>query len=249
MSWIRLKREPTLDRTCRQARFSKETRAQAKAVRLYALTRPPEFDRDSASRPDFGGSKMQTILPSEFKRGTSILQDGVPHFIEDFHVSGTAQTRHKLHVRLRNLRTGRLVDRIFADNERVILSEVQHRRVQFSYQQGDTYVFSDAETFEELTLNATQIGDRRWFLKENDECKALLLEGKLLDIVVPPQVALQVSDTAAGQKGGSDAAWKPAQLETGLEIMLPLFIEKGDVVRVDTQTRKYLGKETGGHSA
>ena len=191
------------------------------------------------------GGNMQTILPSEFKRGTSILLEGVPHFVEDFHVSGTAQTRHKLHVRLRNLKTGRLIDRIFADNERVGLAEVQHRRVQFSYQQGGTYVFLDAETFEELNLATDQVGDRRWLLKENDECKALLLEGKLLDIVLPLQVILRVVDTAPPQKGGSDAAWKTAKLETGLELMLPLFIAKGDLIRVDTQTRKYLGKETG----
>jgi elongation factor P len=192
---------------------------------------------------------MQTILPSEFKRGLSILIEGVPHFIEDFHVSGTAQTRHKLHVRLRNLKTGRLIDRVFADNDRVGLAEVQHRRVQFSYLQGDTYVFLDADTFEELNLAIDQVGDRRWFLKENDECKALYLEGKLLDIVLPSQVTLRVTETAPPQKGGFDSAWKSARLETGLDLMVPLFIAQGDLIRIDTQTRKYLGKETGTGSA
>ena len=185
---------------------------------------------------------MQTVLPAEFKRGMLLLLDNMPHFLDDFHTSGTAQTRHKLHVRLRNLKTGRVTDRTFADNERVAVAQLDHRTVQFSYKQGDTYTFLDTGSFEELTLSAEQVGERRWFLKENEEYKALFLEGQLLDIVLPPQVALEVVETAPPIRGGSDSAWKEAKLETGLEIMVPLFIAKGERVRVDTQEQKYAGK-------
>ena len=185
---------------------------------------------------------MQTVLPAEFKRGMLLLLDNMPHFLDDFHTSGTAQTRHKLHVRLRNLKTGRITDRTFADNERVAVAQLDHRTVQFSYKQGDTYTFLDTGSFEELTLSAEQVGERRWFLKENEEYKALFLEGRLLDILLPPQVALEVVETAPPIRGGSDSAWKEAKLETGLEIMVPLFIAKGERVRVDTQEQKYAGK-------
>ena len=185
---------------------------------------------------------MQTVLPAEFKRGMLLLLDNMPHFLEDFHTSGTAQTRHKLHVRLRNLKTGRIIDRTFADNERVPVGQLEHRVVQFSYKQGDTYAFVDTKTFEELNLSAEQAGDRRWFLKENEEYKALFLEGNLIDIVLPPQVVLQVVDTVPPSRGGADNAWKEAKLETGLELMVPLFIAKGESIRVDTQERKYAGK-------
>jgi len=185
---------------------------------------------------------MQTVLPSEFKRGMVLLLEGAPQVIEDFHVSGTAQTRHKLHVRLRQLRGGRITERQFAENERVPVAELQHRTVTFSYQQGDTYAFLDAETFDGLDLTAEQVGERHWFFKENDEYRALFLEGKLLDIVLPPQVALRTVDTVPPVRGGSDSNWKPARLETGLEIMVPLFLNKGETVRVDTATRKYAGK-------
>ena len=114
--------------------------------------------------------------------------------------------------------------------------------MQFSYKQGETYVFLDTQTFDELNLTAEQVGDRRWFLKENEEYKALFLEGKLLDIVLPPQIPLQVVETAPPLRGGSDSAWKEAKLETGLEIMVPLFIAKGETIRVDTAGRKYAGK-------
>lgn len=186
---------------------------------------------------------MQTVMPSEFKRAMVLLLDNAPQMIEDFHASGTAQTRHKLHVRLRNLKTGRLNDRTFTENERLPVVSLQHRKVQFSYKRGDSYVFLDTENFEEYELSAEQIGERHWFVKENEEGKALLLDGRLLDVVLPGHVALKVVDTAPAQSGGSDAAWKPAKLESGLDIMVPLFIGQGDAIRVDTATRKYLGKE------
>jgi elongation factor P len=189
---------------------------------------------------------MQTVLPSEFKRGMVLMLDGGPHVVEEFHVSGTAQTKHKLHVRLRHLTTGRLADHTFPEGVRVPVADAQHRRVQFSYLDGKDFVFSDVETFDELTLGGDLIGDRRWFIKENVEFRALLLDGRLVDIVLPPAVTLQVVDTAAPGRGGSDGTWKTARLDTGLEIMVPLFIATGEKIRVDTTGRKYVGRESEG---
>ncbi|HVM50265.1 MAG TPA: hypothetical protein VMU04_19710 [Candidatus Acidoferrum sp.] len=190
---------------------------------------------------------MQTVLPSEFKRLMVLMLDSVPHVIEEFHTSGTAQTRHKLHTRLRQLKTGRVIDRVFADNERVPVAQLETRRATYSYSQGDTHVFIDADTFDEFELSAEQIGERRWFLKENEEYKALLLDGVLMDIVLPPQIPLKVLDTAAPIRGGSDSAWKEAKMETGLQIMVPLFIAKGETIRVDTAGKKYAGREAAEH--
>ena len=189
---------------------------------------------------------MQTVLTSEFKRGMVLLLDGAPQMLEEFHVSGTAQTRHKLHARLRHLKTGRLAEQTFSEGDRVPVADVQHRRVQFSYHDGKDYVFSDVESFDEMTLSAEQIGERRWFIKENVEYRALLLDGRLVDIVLPPQVTLEVVDTAPPIRGGSDATWKPAKLDSGLEIMVPLFIAPGEKIRVDTTAHKYTGRESEG---
>ena len=153
---------------------------------------------------------MQTALPAEFKRGQALLLDGVPHVVEDLHVSGTAKTKHKLHVQLRNLQNGHVFERIFPDNERVPTAE--------------------------------QFGDRRYFLKENEEYRALVLEGRLLDIELPDGMAMKVVETAPAQHGGGDSAWKPAQLEGGLEIQVPLFIAPGETLLVDVKTHKYAGK-------
>ena len=172
-----------------------------------------------------------------------LMLDGVPHVIEEMHTSGTAQTRHKLHTRLRQLKTGRIIDRVFADNERVPVAQLETRRATYSYAQGDTHVFIDVERFDEFEVSNEQIGERRGFLKENEEYKALLLDGNLLDIVLPPQIPLQVVETAAPIRGGSDSAWKEAKLETGLQIMVPLFIAKGETIWVDTTGKKYAGRE------
>jgi elongation factor P len=172
-----------------------------------------------------------------------LMLDGIPHVIEEFRTSGTAQTRHKLHTRLRQLKTGRIIDRVFADNERVPVAQLETRRATYSYARGDTHVFIDVERFDEFELSNEQLGDRRGFLKENEEYKALLLDGSLLDIVLPPQIPLKVVDTAAPIRGGSDSAWKEAKLETGLQIMVPLFIAKGETIWVDTAGKKYAGRE------
>ncbi len=185
---------------------------------------------------------MQTILPAEFRRTMVLMLDNAPHVLEDFRASGTAQTKHKLHARLRNLKTGRVIDRTFAENERVPVAQLDTRTVQFSFKQGDTYAFLDTQTFEELDLSSQQVGDRHWFLKENEEYKATFLEGNLLDIVLPPQIPLKVIETAPPIRGGSDSAWKEARLETDLQIMVPLFIATGETIRVDTHERKYAGK-------
>jgi elongation factor P len=185
---------------------------------------------------------MQTVLPSEFKRMMVLMLEGGPHVIEDFHVSGTAQSRHKLHTRLHHLKTGRVLDRVFADNERVPVVPLETRRVTYSYTQGGMHVFLDTETFEAHDLSDEQLGERRWFLKENQEYNVLLLEGRLLNIVLPPQVPLRIVDTAPPIRGSADSTWKEARLETGLEIMVPLFIAKGETVRVDTSSKKYAGK-------
>src|SRR5205814_1173757 len=101
----------------------------------------------------------QTLLPHEDGSCVQPPDASNPHVLEEFHVSGTAQTKHKLHARLRHLKNGRLTDHTFPEGERVPIADVQHRRVQFSYHDGKDFVFSDVETFEELTISPEQIGE------------------------------------------------------------------------------------------
>ena len=145
-------------------------------------------------------------------------------------------------MQVRNLHNGHVFERIFPDNERVPTTELEYRRASYSYAKDNVYAFLDAETFEELSLTGEQLGDRRHFLKENEEYRALVLEGQLLDVLLPDAVALAVAETAPAQHGGGDSAWKSATLEGGLEIQVPLFIAPGDRLLVDVKTHKYAGK-------
>ena len=186
---------------------------------------------------------MQTVLPSEFKKLMVVMLDSGPHVVEEFHVSGTAQASHKLHTRLRQLKTGHVIERVFAVNERVPVVPLETRRVTYSYSQAGSHHFMDTLTFDELEFSDEQMGDRRSFLKENEEYKALIIEGRLLDIVLPPQIPLKVVETATPVRGGStDANWKEAKLETGLQIMVPLFIARDETIWVDTAAKKYAGR-------
>ncbi len=187
---------------------------------------------------------MRTVKPDELKRGFVVLLDGVPFMVEELQVSGTAKTKHKLHATLRNLRNGRTLERVFQDPERIPLAELEHRRVQFSYREGNQFVFLDTETFEEFRLTDEQLGPRQDFLKENEEYKAWFLEGQLLDVLLTEYVTFRVTETAPPQPATQQATYKPAKLENGLEIMVPLFIGPGDMIRIDTVTRKYAGKES-----
>ena len=191
------------------------------------------------------GGRMQTILPSQLRRGLIVILDGAPHAVDEVTVAGTGQSKHRVHARFRNLRNGKLTEHGFLDNEHLSVVEQEIRPVMFSYKEGDAFVFLDSESYEERKLSAEQIGERRWFLKENGEYKAVLLEGVLLDVQVADHVDMKVVETAPPQRAAQQSTYKPAKLEGGLEIMVPLFIAPGEVVRVETHTRKYGGKSGG----
>jgi elongation factor P len=185
------------------------------------------------------------VPPHELRRGLVIVLDGAPHSIEEVQTVGTAKTKHKIHVRLRNLRNGRVGERTLQETDHLSVVDVDYHLVQFSYAQGDEYVFNDSKSFDEVRLSAEQVGDRRWFLKDNTEYKAVFLDGQLLDIELPDHAECRVVETAPPQHGGQQSTYKSAKLESGLEIMVPLFIATGESVRVDTRTQKYAGKGSG----
>ncbi|MGQ9662171.1 MAG: hypothetical protein ACUVWX_07530 [Kiritimatiellia bacterium] len=189
---------------------------------------------------------MQTVPPSELRVGMMILFNGVPHTVEDLHVTGAGQTKHKIHARIRNIMSGRHNEHTFQETEQVVLVGIEQRGVVFSYKDGDQYVFLNPDTYEELRLSTDQVGERHWFLQEDAEYAGTFIEGRLVDITIPDHVSMKVVDTAPPQRATQQSVLKRAVLEGGLEINVPMFIGPGDVVRVDTKTHKYAGKATGG---
>ena len=172
------------------------------------------------------------------------MLNGTPHAVDEIHISGSGQAKHRTHARLRNLNTGRHTDQTFQDGDHIELAELEYRKVTFSYIDGDQFVFLDAGTYEEYRLLREQIGERHWLLKEDCEYNSTFLKGSFLDIILPEHISLKVVETAPPQRAAQHSSMqKQAKLEGGLEIKVPLFIAPGEEIRVSTATRKYSGKE------
>ncbi|MBF2057059.1 MAG: elongation factor P [Cyanobacterium sp. T60_A2020_053] len=184
------------------------------------------------------------ISSNDFRPGVSIELDGsVWKVVEFLHVKpgkGAAFVRTKL----KNAQTGSTMERTFRAGETVPQANLEKRTMQHTYKEGDQYVFMDMETFEEINLTEAQIGDRGKYLREEMEVNILYWNDTVLDVELPTSVVLEITETDPGVKGDTaTGGTKPAILETGAQVMVPLFITIGEKIRVDTRTDTYLGRE------
>ena len=185
------------------------------------------------------------ISSNDFRTGTSIELDGsVWRVVEFLHVKpgkGSAFVRTKL----KNAQTGSTVERTFRAGETVPQAVLEKKTMQHTYRDGDQYVFMDMETYEENRLNEDQIGDRVKYLKEEMEVTVLTWNGKVLEVELPNSVTLEVTQTDPGVKGDTaTGGTKPAIVETGAQVMVPLFISQGEKIKIDTRNDSYLGRES-----
>lgn len=183
------------------------------------------------------------ISSNDFRNGVTLEIDGVVFQVIEFqHVKpgkGSAFVRTKL----KNLQTGGVVERTFNAGERVSAARVEKREMQFLYSMGDEYTFMDTESFEQMTLSSQDIGDGVRFLKENMLCHVVLFKGTSIGVELPNSANLTVVETDPGFKGDTaTGGTKPAKLETGAVVKVPLFIEEGAVIIVDTRTGLYVGR-------
>ncbi len=183
------------------------------------------------------------ISTNDFKTGLKILyNNAVWEVIEFQHVKpGKGQAFVK--TRLKNMATGQVLDVNFRAGDMVDVADVEERPMQFLYRQGDNYVFMDLETYDQIAATAAQVGDAARFLKEGIEVTMFLYESRPLSLVLPKAVTLRVVRTDPGVRGDTAAGGsKPAVLETGAVVQVPLFIQEGEEVLIDTRTGEYLGR-------
>ena len=181
------------------------------------------------------------VSAGDFRNGVTFEMDGnVYQIIEFQHVKpgkGAAFVRAKI----RNVIAGSVVERTFNPNDKYPTAFVERKEMEFSYSDGDLYYFMDSETYELVPVNASELGDAFKFVKENMVCKILSYKGKVFGVEPPTFVELTITATEPGFKGDTATnATKPATLETGCEIRVPLFINEGEVVRIDTRTGEYM---------
>ena len=184
------------------------------------------------------------ISSNDFRPGVTIVLDGsVWRVIEFLHVKpgkGSAFVRTKL----KNSQSGSVVERTFRAGETVPQANLDKSTMQHTYKEGDEYVFMDMETFEENRLSASQIGDRIKYIKEGMEVNVVRWDEQILEVELPNTVVLEVTQTDPGVKGDTaTGGTKPATVETGAMVMVPLFITTGERIRIDTRTDSYQGRE------
>lgn len=186
---------------------------------------------------------MASITYVEVRRGMIIVEDGQLFQVMDRDLKTPGNLPSKLRLKLKNLKTGFVLDKRVHPEDKVEQAYLETRPIQYLYQDGDDYVFMDKETFDQITLHKEWVGEQMMYLKENEDAKVTFHEGKPLSLELPNTVELKVVHTDPSLKGATAAAqYKPAELETGLKISVPPFVNIGEVVQVDTRTGEYLGR-------
>ncbi|MEM6715146.1 MAG: elongation factor P [Cyanobacteria bacterium P01_F01_bin.56] len=184
------------------------------------------------------------ISSNDFRTGVSIELDGsVWRVVEFLHVKpgkGSAFVRTKL----KNVQTGNTVEKTFRAGETVPQANLEKKVMQHTYRDGEDLVFMDMETYEEVRMGEAQIGDRVKYLKEEMEVNVVRWNDRILEVELPNAVVLEVTQTDPGVKGDTaTGGTKPAIVETGAQVMVPLFISIGERIKVDTRNDSYLGRE------
>ena len=183
------------------------------------------------------------ISAGDFRNGITIeLEGNVSQIIEFLHVKpgkGAAFVRTKL----KNIKSGGVVEKTFRPTEKCPQARIDRKDMQYLYSDGDLFNFMDVETYDQVALNAETIGDSLKFVKENEMCKVCSHNGNVFAVEPPLFVELEITETEPGFKGDTaTGATKPATVETGAVVYVPLFIEQGEKIKIDTRTGEYLSR-------
>lgn len=181
---------------------------------------------------------------TDFRKGLKIEIDDTPYEIVDFQHFKPGKGGAMVRTKLRNILNGRIADNTFRSGEKVSRPDLETRDMQFLYHEGDDLIFMDLTTYEQIHMKEENTGGKAGFLKDGQECRVLLYRGGPLDIDIPVSLVMEVVDTEPGAKGDTVSnVTKAAKLETGLVIQVPIFVNTGDRVKVDTRSKEYLGRE------
>ena len=186
---------------------------------------------------------MATYRTNQFKNGLKIILDNDPCSITENNVvkPGKGQAFNK--IKARNLRTGRVLERTFKSTESVEAADVDEMNVEYLYNDGEYWHFMEPNSFEQYAADAIAVGEAAKWIKGQEVCVMMLWDGSPLSITPPNFVELTVAQTDPGLKGDTaQGATKPATLETGSEVKVPLFIDEGDILKIDTRTGDYVSR-------
>lgn len=178
---------------------------------------------------------------ADLKKGLKIEIDGDPYVITEFEFCKPGKGTALYRCKMKNMITGSTMDRTFRPVDKVDKPDLEERELHYSYFDGTNYIFSDSETYEEFPIGADVLGKRTYFLIDDSICNGLFFNGKIIDITLPTFIEKVVAQTEPGARGdtASSNVMKPAKVDNGYELMVPLFINEGDTIRIDTRTGEY----------
>ena len=184
---------------------------------------------------------FMAVNANDLRRGQAVNYNGDISVVLDVQHRTPGNLRAFVQASLRSIKTGKSADVRFSSTEKIEVVPMNTRRMDFSYKDGQDYVFSDPETFETVTLSPELVGDAKDFLVENQPVTVTFVEDKAVSIELPSSVVLTVTDAPEGIRGDSaNNVQKAVQMETGITVQAPLFIKTGERVKIDTRTRKYM---------
>lgn len=178
---------------------------------------------------------------SALKKGLKIEIDGAPCIVTDFQFSKPGKGQAIYRCKIKNLATGTTFEKSYRSGDKVNKANLESRTFTFSYRNGDDFVFSDNDTFEEIHLTREQLEKNQYFIVEDMEVDILFHKEKALDISLPTFIEKVITETEPGARGNtaSSNVQKPARIDNGYELSVPLFINEGDIIRIDTRTGEY----------
>ncbi|MDD2568513.1 MAG: elongation factor P [Clostridia bacterium] len=181
------------------------------------------------------------ISSNDFRNGVSIELDGVAYLVVDFQHVKPGKGAAFVRTKLKNVKTGGVVERTFDAGEKVPKAHLTRREMEYLYNDGEGYIFMDIETFDQISINEEQLGSEIKYLKENMHVMVLFFQGNIIGVDFPGQVELKVVETEPGIKGDTASGGnKPATLETGAVVRVPFFVNEDDVIRVNIKTGEYI---------
>ena len=187
------------------------------------------------------------ISAGDFRNGKTLEIEGTVYQILEFQHVKPGKGAAFVRTKLKDIKNGGVIERSFRPTEKFPEARIDRKDMQYLYQDGDLYYFMDNDTYEQIALGSELIGDALKFVKENEMCKVCSHNGNVFSIEPPLFVELQVTDTEPGFKGNTaTGATKPAIVETGAQVNVPLFVENGEVIKIDTRTGEYLSRVESG---
>ena len=184
------------------------------------------------------------VSATELKRGMVIKMDGELYTVVDYQHVTPGNWRGMVQAKLKSQKQGSIVQKRFRSTDKVEDIFLEHRSMEYLYRDGDNYCFMDTENYEQLLLPEEAVKDAILYMTLNSQAKIAFYEGKALSIELPTSVTLKIVETDPGMKGDTVVnVYKPAKLETGLIVKVPLFVNNGETIKVDTRTGEFLGRE------